>query len=50
MGEGLRLDMALGPTLQGIIPNGCCGAEAFFNIACFQDAPRIMGTLGPKPG
>ena len=50
MGEGFGLDMALGLPLQGIIPNGCRGAEAFFNVACFQDAPRIMGALGPKPG
>jgi hypothetical protein len=50
MGEGLRLDIALGSALQGIIPDSRSSAEAFLNIACFQDAPRIMGALGPKPG
>ena len=50
MGEGFGLDMALGPPLQGIIPDSRSSAEAFFNIARFQNAPRIMGALGPKPG
>ena len=47
MGEGFWLDMALGLPLQGIIPNSRSGAEAFFDIARFQNAPRIMSTLGP---
>jgi hypothetical protein len=50
MGEGLGLDITLGSALQGIIPDSRRGAEAFFDIARFQDAPRIMGALGPKPG
>jgi hypothetical protein len=47
MGEGFGLDMALGLPLQGIIPNSRRSAKAFFDIARFQDAPRIMGALCP---
>lgn len=47
MGKGFRLNIALGLPLQSIIPNSRSGAEAFFNIARFQNAPRIMRTLGP---
>jgi len=50
MGEGFGLDIALRLPLQGVIPNSRRGAEAFLDIASFQNAPRIMGTLGPKPG
>lgn len=50
MGKGFALHLALGLSLQGIIPNGGGGAEAFLNIARFQNTPRIMGALGPEPG
>ena len=50
MGEGLRLHIALRFPLQGIIANSGGSAEASFDIAGFQNALRIMGTLGPWPG
>jgi hypothetical protein len=50
MGEGFGLLITLGRPLQGVIPRSRSGAQAFFDIAPLQDALRIMGALGPKPG
>ena len=50
MGDGFGLDIALRLPLQGIIPNGGGSAAPLLIIACFQNAPRLMRALGPKPG
>ena len=50
MGPGFRHDGALGLTLDAIVTDGGRRAQAFVDVAFFEDVSRAVRVLGPDAG
>src|SRR5262245_58263864 len=50
MGEGVRHDVALGPTLQAIIANGGGRLHGCLDVAGLEELPLFLRVMGPYPG
>ena len=49
MGEGLRVDPALGLLLDAVVADGLGGGDALLEVAVLED-PSLVDRAAPEPG